>query len=177
MRPPALAPQLKRDPLGDNMIHGRISVAVLGGLLMADAAGCHPVDTNQSVAPGRCLDLTFGAWAPAYQMDRYRPFPTRVQLIDSLIDPGGTRPVFKVRRWPLDSGRLATWWRPTTDSIQLTFPSSWSTGIVVRLSVVAAGPEPDTLRGHASIYVDMAPFYPPTASVTAVRVPCRLTSA
>src|SRR5438309_11355389 len=35
---------------------------------------------------------------------------------------------------------LATWWRPTTDSIQLTFPSSWSTGIVVRLSVVAAGP-------------------------------------
>src|SRR5216117_3043530 len=117
------APQLKRDPLGDNMIHGRISVAVLGGLLMADAAGCHPVDTNQSVAPGRCLDLTFGAWAPAYQMDGYRPFPTRVHLIDSLIDPGSTRPVFKARRWPLDSGRLATWWRPTTDSIQLTFPS------------------------------------------------------
>ncbi len=45
------------------------------------------------------------------------------------------------------------------------------------VSVVAAGSEPDTLRGHASIYVDIAPFYPPTASVTAVRVPCRLTSA
>jgi len=163
--------------LGDNMIHGRISVAVLGGLLMADAAGCHPVDTKQSVAPGRCLDLTFGAWAPAYQMDGYRPFPTRVHLIDSLIDPGSTRPVFKARRWPLDSGRVATWWHSTTDSIELTFPSSWSTGIVVRLSVVAAGPEPDTLRGHASIYVDIAPFYPPTAAVTAVRVPCRLTSA
>src|SRR2546422_5380109 len=39
--------------------------------------------------------------------------PTRVQLIDSLIDPGSTRPVFKARRWPLDSGRVATWWHPT----------------------------------------------------------------
>jgi hypothetical protein len=106
----------------------------------------------------RRYDLVFGTWTVGTEpLKLYEPLPTRVLLM----------PDYRARRWPTDSLRRTASWQPLGwDSLEVRFPSWWSTGLLLRLRWG------DTLVGRADVYVDYAMPAPTFAPVRATHVSC-----
>lgn len=120
----------------------------------------------------RCFALQYGPWSIGSEsLSLHEPVSQGIALLDSVFLPAKNgRPVeYWAVRLPVSprEPRRATWQVSGQDSVVVTLPIWWSTGI--QLSLPMSG---DTLKGRAEIYVDYSPATAPWASVTATRTKC-----
>ena len=146
-----------------------VYVLALAGTLVVGRSLLASAQTSRAVG---CWRLQFDRWAPSPGGDSllYQPMPRWIRLTTDtlagyfLAIRRPNRPPQELRE--LDS--LRAFWKPlSSDSIEVWLPVWWSTGVRARLMFAA-----DTLRGSASIYVDVSPYDAPRAAVVAHRVNC-----
>lgn len=139
----------------------------LTALVLAAATPMPPVAHRKA----RCLRLSYGPWTIGNEtLDLYQPLPLGVALVDSLFWPaprGRPAQYWAVRIPVAKAERRRSMWNGRRDSLELRFPSWWSTGLVMRFA--GSG---DTLHGRADVYVDYSPSEPTWAQVTAVSMKC-----
>jgi hypothetical protein len=153
-------------------------------LFLSLLCACHPVRRPISpdsviVVVGRCYSLTFGTWRlpQGWDLSLWEPLPRGIALHDERVDPRpdpsrievySAAPHFWGVRWPIGAGgRYAVWRSGGRDSVIVTLPQSWSSGI--RLELV---PEGRRLRGVARGYYDVVGQPTPHAEIKAEPIRC-----
>ena len=190
LRPRALRPQLKRDPLGANRLclmtkHCVLRLApVVAAVLIVVA--CHPsapvLDADlQAIV---CYRLDVGAWTSAYKapfakaaVGLVSPLPDTIVLTRKVITAYG-RAYFVAARVPTDSTHPAgTWTQVRSDTLVVDFPSDVGDRLFIRLHSSGTHLEgvtwvaPDLHTAGMVLYDPVGPPAP-WAPVTATQVQC-----